>query len=121
MKRILLPICTAMVLSSAPAKAVDETAYLLKSAADLASLCGAPEDPSAIHMCQGFLVGSHRIFEAIGESIGEPLYCVPDDGSVTRDSVARDLAAWISSDAEIAAMVPHEAVLEWARITQPCG
>ena len=87
MKQVLLPICAAIALSSSPARAVDEAAYLLKSVADLGALCGAPEDPSAIHMCEGFLVGAHRVLQAVGRGIEEPLYCLPDDGSVTRDAV----------------------------------
>ncbi|MGI9509361.1 MAG: Rap1a/Tai family immunity protein [Geminicoccaceae bacterium] len=108
-------------MSAVPAKAEDHGAYLLKSAADLAELCGAPKDPSAIHMCQGFLVGTHRVFQAVGEGIEQQLYCVPDDGSVTRDSVARDLAAWIDSDTAVAGLTPHEAVLRWAIATHPCS
>ncbi|MEM6933765.1 MAG: Rap1a/Tai family immunity protein [Pseudomonadota bacterium] len=111
----------AVVLAgTATASALEDTNYLLKTAGDLAALCGAPSDPSAIHMCQGFMVGVHRMQLEIAEATGTQLYCIPQDGSVTRDSISADLSAWIASDAKLVGMKPAEAVITWAKTVHPC-
>lgn len=110
----------AALLLAGPATAAEEEDYLLATAEDLAALCGAPADVSAIHMCQGFLVGAHRVFETIGHVLGDPLYCLPTDGSASRDTAARDFAAWIAQTPEAATMSSSDGLLRWARTTYPC-
>lgn len=120
----MLRTVTAAALSiavSSSAFAVDESNFLLKSAGDLAALCSAPSNPAAIHMCQGYLVGIHHMHEAVGQAMDVTVYCLPPDGSVTRDSAARDFAAWVNSTPSAAAMSPREGVLHWARQTYPCS
>ena len=116
-------LCTAaaMMLLAGPAAAADTEDYLLATTEDLASLCAAPADASAIHMCQGFMVGAHRVFETIGRSLDDPLYCLPTDGSVSRDTVARDFVAWVAATPEVASMSPSDGLLRWARTTYPCS
>lgn len=118
--RRLLPTAVAIMALGGPAVAVDTDDYLLTSAEDLASLCAAPADPSAIHMCQGFMVGVHRVFDSVGRALNDPLYCLPTDGSVSRDSVARDFAAWVAATPDAASMPPADGVLKWVRTTYPC-
>jgi hypothetical protein len=110
----------AALLMAGPAAAAVEENYLLATAEDLAALCAAPEDASAIHMCQGFLVGANHVFEAVGRALGDPLYCLPTDGSASRDTAARDFAAWIAETPDAAAMPPSDGLLRWARTTYPC-
>ncbi|MEM7236343.1 MAG: hypothetical protein AAF501_00740 [Pseudomonadota bacterium] len=111
----------AVVLAgTTSAGAVEESNYLLTTAGDLGALCGAPSDASAIHMCHGFLVGVHRMHLEIADAMGVAVYCIPKDGSITRDSVAAGLSSWISSDATIGDMKPAEAVITWAKTIHPC-
>ena len=110
----------AALLLAGPAPGADTDDYLLTTAGDLAALCGAPTDVSAIHMCHGFLVGAHRVFETVGQALGSPLYCLPADGSVSRDTVARDFAAWLATTPEAVSMSPSDGLLQWVRTTYPC-
>jgi hypothetical protein len=113
-------LTAAALLLAGTAAAVETEDYLLKTAGDLAALCGAPADVSAIHMCHGFLVGVHRVFESVGHGLGEPLYCLPADGSVSRDTIARDFAAWVAATPDAASMSPSDGLLQWVRATYPC-
>ncbi|MEM6422567.1 MAG: Rap1a/Tai family immunity protein [Pseudomonadota bacterium] len=115
-----LALAATLALASAPAGAVTEDNYMLNTGADLAALCGATTEPSAIHMCQGFLVGAYRMAMAIGAGSEDRLVCIPTDGSVTRDTAARDLAAWIAATPDAQGMKPHVAMVTWARTAYPC-
>ncbi|MBY8977229.1 hypothetical protein KHP62_15530 [Rhodobacteraceae bacterium NNCM2] len=119
--RKTLSIAAIALAGAFPANAADEAVYLLKSAGDLGTLCGAPNDPSAIHMCEGFLVGVHRMHLAVSEATGNKLYCIPEDGSVTRDTAAAGFAVWVSGNSEVAGLEPAEAVLTWAKASYPCN
>lgn len=111
---------SAALLLAGPAAAADEEDYLLTTAADLAALCSAPGDVSAIHMCHGFLVGANRVFETVGKALGDPLFCLPTDGSVSRATAARDFAAWLAATPDTVSMSPSDGLLQWARTTYPC-
>jgi hypothetical protein len=113
-------LISAALLVAGPAMAAEEDDYLLTTADDLAALCRSPEDVSAIHMCHGFLVGANRVFEAVGRALGDPLYCLPTDGSVSRDTAARDFAAWVGATPDAASMSSSDGLLRWARTTYPC-
>ena len=113
-------LTAAALLLAGPAVAAEEEDYLLKTAGNLAALCGAPTDVSAIHMCHGFLVGVNRVFEAVGQGLGDPLYCLPTDGSASRDTIARDFAAWVAATPDAASMSPSDGLLRWVRATYPC-
>ncbi|MEM6904555.1 MAG: Rap1a/Tai family immunity protein [Pseudomonadota bacterium] len=118
MRKILAPALLALI-GAVPA-AAEDIHYQIANAGDLAWLCARPSDPSAIHMCQGFLVGVHRMHLAVAEAMGNKLYCPPGDGSVTRDSVSADFAAWVGETAGAPGMAAHEALLTWAQATYPC-
>lgn len=103
-----------------PAQSAEEANFNLATAGDLAVLCGAPEDPAAIHMCQGFLVGVHRTQQAMAVAMDTKFYCIPADGSVTRDSAAADFSGWVGATADVASMTPQEALIMWAKTSYPC-
>ena len=111
----------ALGLGALPAYAETDDDFILDDASDLADLCSSPQDPAAIHMCHGFLLGAHRVYQVVGAGLGTPFYCIPTDGSVTRDTAAANLAAWISATPEAATMKPHEALMKWAETTYPCN
>jgi hypothetical protein len=115
-------ILAAPVLVAVPsaASAVEQSDYLLKTAGNLAALCGAPDNMAAIHMCEGYLVGVNQMYAAISEALDGKIYCLPDDGTVTRDGVARDFSKWIAATPAAATMPARDGLLEWARMTYPC-
>jgi hypothetical protein len=116
-----LVCATALAITAgSPAGATEEANFLLNSAGDLAALCGAPSEPAAIHMCEGYLLGIHHMHGAIDEALGAKVYCLPTDGSVTRDTAAHDFSAWVAATPDAAAMSAREGVLHWAQITYPC-
>lgn len=121
--KYLRRLCLAATLAATSggfSLAVEKSDFLLKTASDLASLCGAPSDAAAIHMCEGYLVGVNQMHEAVYAALGARVYCLPEDGSVTRDSAAKDYAAWASKLPAASSMSAREGVLEWARQTYPC-
>jgi hypothetical protein len=118
--RSLLLAVGVLLVSVPSADAVDHTDFLLENAKQLGALCEANTNPAAIHMCEGFLVGVHRVHESIGEALGTHLYCFPKDGSITRDTAARDFAAWVRATPAAATMPPAEGALQWASLTYPC-
>jgi hypothetical protein len=118
--RSLLLAMGALLASTLSAGAVDRTDFLLENAKQLGALCEANTNAAAIHMCEGFLVGVHRVHESIGEALGTHLYCFPKDGSITRDTAARDFAAWVRATPAAATMPPAEGALQWASLTYPC-
>jgi hypothetical protein len=48
------------------------------------------------------------------------VYCLPADGGVTRDTAARDFAAWVAATPDAGAMPAREGLLRWAQVTFPC-
>lgn len=116
----IVPAAFAMLGAASTAQAADQSDFLLETTANLAALCAAVGDPVAIQMCQGYLVGVNHMHEAVGEAFGAKVYCLPDDGSVTRDTVARDFAAWVAETPTAATRPAREGLLDWARTTYPC-
>ena len=103
-----------------PAAASEKEDYLLQTAGDLADLCDEPENPAAIQMCEGYLVGVNQMHAAIVDALGVKVYCIPQDGSVTRDSVAADFSAWVKASPDKASLSAREGLLTWARQAYPC-
>jgi len=110
------------LLAAAPstANAVERGDFLLENAKQLGALCGAAADIAAIHMCEGFLVGVHRTLQSIENALGQHFYCIPPGANVTRDSAARDFAAWAATTPAAATMPPVDGALQWASHAYPC-
>jgi hypothetical protein len=109
-----------LVLAALPARAVENADFLLENAQELGALCGANTNVAAIHMCEGFLVGVHRTYQSVADTLGERLYCLPPNNGITRDSAAKDFAAWVSKTPATATMSPVDGVLQFAHLTYPC-
>lgn len=118
-KTIVFAAALALVAGS-PAGAAEEINFLLKSAGDLAALCAAPAEPASIHMCQGYLVGVNHMNSAVEQALGVKVYCLPTDGSVTRDTAARDFSVWVAATPGVVSMPAREGLLQWAQTTYPC-
>ena len=111
-----------MSLSAAGwASAADVDDYQLKTATDLADLCGSTEDTSAVHMCHGFMVGIHQMHQAVTDAVGRGVYCLPNDGSVSRNTAQVDFVAWLRATPTAGEMSARDGLLEWARTTYPCS
>jgi hypothetical protein len=106
---------------SLPAAAAEEEDYLLETAGDLADLCDEPENASAIHMCQGYIVGVHQMHAAISASLGVSVYCFPENAAVSRNAVMADFSAWVKAHPDMADLSAREGLLTWARQTYPCN
>jgi hypothetical protein len=101
-----------------PAGALQESDFRLETTQQLAALCAAPDNASAIHMCQGYFVGAHHTYTSINAALGEHLYCPPTD--VTRDWVAREFSRWVAATPTVRSMPAIDGVFEWARRAFPC-
>ena len=119
MKRLVTGLIMSFALAGS-ASAADDDDFQLKSAADLGDLCAATDNVAAVHMCQGFLVGVHQMHQAIADSIGHGVYCLPTDGSVTRNTAQADFAAWMLANPGKGNMSARDGLLEWAGSTYPC-
>ena len=101
--------------------AAEEHDYQLATASDLADLCVHTDVPAAIHMCHGYLIGVHHMHAALGDAIGQHIYCIPEDGTVTRNTAAASFVVWMSANPTMAATPAREALLEFARQNYPCN
>ena len=123
MKRVAIALTVA--LTAGAAQGVEQDDFVLDSAANLAALCAVSSsdlaNDSARHMCLGFIVGVHRMHEAVEAAMDRGVYCVPPDAEPSRDDVAVAISAWVNEDAETrGALEAHDAVLSWASETYPC-
>jgi hypothetical protein len=98
--RTALGWAVAAVLSAAaPASAVTQDNFKLRTGTDIVQLCSVPaDDPlfvAAIHMCHGFGVSSYQTLVAIStnEKLGG-FFCPPPEGTVTRNQAFADFLAW---------------------------
>ncbi len=117
-------VASALILSVATvygASAAETDDFQLKTANDLADLCAAVDDTAAVHMCHGFMVGVHQMHQAVSEATGRGVYCVPDDGSVTRNTAQTDYVGWLRLTPSAVEMTARDGLLEWARTAYPCN
>jgi len=113
-------------LCTAPAAAVDESPFLVRTAGDLATLCSATANSTngtaAIHMCEGYIVGVHQLHTAMmSKSKSGGLYCVPQKGVPSRNEVAVEFARWVRSSPGIASLPAVEGLMRWAASRFPCS
>jgi hypothetical protein len=103
MVRAVLAAVTVMLLA-APAAAVTEEQFQLRSGNDLVALCSTPtNDPlyvAAIHLCQGFGAGTYQTIQAMTthEKL-VPLLCPPNPPP-TRNEGIRLFLEWAKSNQE---------------------
>jgi hypothetical protein len=84
--------------AAAPAGAVTEDNFLLRTGGDLVALCSvAPDDPlevAAIHMCHGFGVGTYQTLVALGESPKVDDILCPPEPRPTRNEAFAMFLVW---------------------------
>jgi Rap1a immunity proteins len=100
MHRVLLATVVMLALA-APAAAVTEEQFRLRSGADLVAVCSTPtEDPlyvAAVHFCHGFGAGTFQTIQAMTthEKL-EPVLCPPNP-LPTRNEGIRRFLDWAKS------------------------
>ncbi|MEM7177553.1 MAG: Rap1a/Tai family immunity protein [Pseudomonadota bacterium] len=99
---------------------------MLDTTGDLVAICATqPGDPnyaSAVHMCQGYLLGVHHFHTALSHEIDEDIYCVnPDKPRPTRDQVVAEFVEWSQAHPETADKEALEGLLTWASTAYPCS
>lgn len=124
MRRMMAAATLAVSLAASlalPAAAAEDENYLITTAADLAALCGAPDNPSAIHMCHGYVVGVNHMHIGLSEVFDLDIYCVPEDVAMTRNEFVAAFANWVEASPDIAGMTARRALLTFAAELFPCS
>lgn len=118
----------AAAVTATGALAAEEEDFMIDDTGDLGVLCGTPADhpryASAIHMCQGYLLGAHHFHTAMAAagSAEEPgIYCVPTTGAPSRDEAIAEFSAWVASQPDVAALPAIEGLMRWAKVRFPCN
>ena len=98
----LLLIATMTLVSVAPAAAITEDEFRLRSGADIVALCATPaSDPlyvAAVHMCHGFGAGTYQTLMALTRRDKlDPVICPPDPPP-TRNAVVARFVEWAKAN-----------------------
>lgn len=96
--------------------------FLLRTTADLVSLCNVrPDDPNriaAIHFCEGFILGIRHYDDVSQTAMKDTLYC--QDQRVTRDQGAALFVQWHLANPQYGKEAPLDGVVRWAMAQWPC-
>lgn len=119
--RLLLAI--TLLGMAAPAAAVTQEAFLIRSGADLVALCATPaSDPlytAAVHMCHGFGVGTYQTIMAMTNKL-QPIVCAPDP-PVPRNEIVRRFLQWANDNPKYAAESAADLLGRFFVTQFPCG
>ena len=126
-RRRWLAALVLLVAGAAPAGAVTEENFRLRSGADLIALCEAAPGESlavaAIQMCQGFGVGVYQTLVALGSSEKVDDFFCPPDPQPTRDEAFARFRAWarLPETAPHLSESPAALVGRFLIVTYPCA
>jgi len=119
-----LAVCAALAAAPPARAGVSEDNFVLRSTADLVSLCGAaPADPlytAAQNFCQGFAIGVYRVLAE--EQAAEPRlrnFCMPDPTPSRNDAMAAFLQ-WAQATPAAMTLPPADGVLDFLAARFPC-
>lgn len=119
-------VATALALGihAAPASAVTREQFVVRTSADLATLCsvqeGDPHYEAAIGFCHGFMVGAYRYHEAtVGASEAPKWFCLPDPAPARAQIIERWLA-WVKADPARLAAPAVESPFRFLADAWPC-
>lgn len=120
MRTLLAAGALAFTCASHAAAAPDH--YALRSAADLARVCGTPSSASdyatAIAFCHGFLAGSYAYHLTV-TPVADRFICEPTPAT-TRAKVADGFVAWMKSRPQLEKDSAVDALFRFAAETYPC-
>jgi hypothetical protein len=94
---------------------------------DLARLCSqAPGDAmgvGALGWCEGFLVGVGQFHRAVTAPSGRirPIYCLPNDDSLTLNQVRQAFVTWAAANPQHAGERAVDGLVRFAQATYPCA
>jgi hypothetical protein len=113
------------VALSAPAGAVTEDEFRLRTGGDLVALCTAPSnDPlytAAIHMCHGFGAGTYQAIQAMTRHDKlKPLFCPPNP-PIGRSEALRLFVEWAKGNSQYLGDPPAELLGRFLVERFPCG
>lgn len=127
METMRLAIGTAVLLALAGlgAEAAEEDDFMIRTGADLVTLCAVPpEHPNyaaALHMCHGYLVGVHHMHQAMGAAMADDaVYCVPETGAPSRSEAVDGFVAWTNGRDGLDETPALATLLRWAEAEFPC-
>jgi hypothetical protein len=108
----------------APAAAITEDEFRLRSGADLVALCSTPtSDPlyvAAVHMCHGFGAGTYQTLQALTRNDKlQPLVCPPDPPP-SRNAVVGRFVEWAKANPQYLTDPPADLVGRFLITEYPC-
>jgi hypothetical protein len=118
----------AALLGAAPAGAqVMPQHFTGGSTGDLARLCAASATDAtgvgALGWCEGFLVGVGQFHRAVTAPSGRirPIYCLPNDDSLTLNQVRQAFVTWAAANPQHAGERAVDGLVRFAQATYPCA
>jgi hypothetical protein len=119
MKVVLAAAALSLALS---AQAASPNHYALRSAGDLAGICGTQSSDSdyatALAFCHGFLAGSYGYFTA-STPAAERFICPPDPAP-SRAQVGNGFVAWMKARPQFSNDGAIDALFRYAAEAFPC-
>lgn len=119
--RYVLVFAAALLSATAHAAAPPDQ-YRVRTAADLAKVCGTPasepDAATAVAFCHGVLAGAYGYFEASTPAADR--FVCPPTPAVTRSQVANGFVAWLKARPNMANDGAIDALFRYAAETFPC-
>ena len=113
---------TAALLSASVHAAGTTDAYRVRTADELARVCGAtPSDPeaaTALAFCHGVLAGAYGYYVAV-TPVERRFVCVPNPGP-NRAQIANGFVEWLKKRPNLASDGAIDALFRYAEETFPC-
>src|SRR5262245_56294884 len=115
-------VFAAALLSATVHAAAPPDHYRVRTAGDLAKVCGTPatepDAATAIAFCHGVLAGAYGYFEASTPAADR--FVCPPTPAVTRSQVANGFVAWLKARPNMANDGAIDALFRYAAETFPC-
>jgi hypothetical protein len=115
-------VFAALLLGASAQAAPPPEHFRVRTAGDLAKVCGTPtSDPNAvaaIAFCHGVLAGAYGYFEA-STPAADRFVCVPDPAP-TRAQVANGFVSWLKARPNVANDGAIDALFRYAAEAFPC-
>lgn len=117
-----IPVLCAIALASTLATAAPTEQYRVRTAGELAAVCGTPSSAAdastALAFCHGVLAGAYGFFIAAVPT-EDRFVCLPNPGP-TRAQVASDFVTWMKARPNLAGDGAIDALFRYAAEAYPC-
>jgi len=114
-----------LLLSGAPASAVEPDKFLVRTTADLVALCAA--DPNqenyvaALHFCHGFASGAYQFYSTIAAAIPNERFVCPPNPPPTRTAAINEFVAWTKQNPNFDSAPPVDSMFRFLGTRYPCA